>query len=258
MYQMPHRITRTLTHDDTVLWLRFTTEHPQNVMTRALLADLSEVIRELEDKPGRIRVLVIQGSPRVFCAGMDRNELKVMTRDQHWQLLVDEHKFWRAIESLPIVSVASLNGPVVGFGAHFALCCDARVASEDVRIGLPEIRLAVAATAQRVARFVGIGRAKEILMTGRLLPASEALAWGLLTEVTQREFLEERTESVVARYAALSRSALAMAKASIENAFKWETSQHGREIETVLGSIEADDFKEAMRAAAEKRPPKFS
>src|SRR5262245_4620053 len=109
MYEMPHKITRTLNESGTVLDLRFETQHRQNVMTRALLAELREVIRELEKSPGKIRVLVIRGSSRVFCAGMDKNELKGMTREQHWQLLVDEHEFWRAIENLPLVSVACLN-----------------------------------------------------------------------------------------------------------------------------------------------------
>ncbi|MGE0798264.1 MAG: enoyl-CoA hydratase/isomerase family protein [Lautropia sp.] len=258
MSALPHRITQSTTNDGTILWLRFETEHRQNVMTLALIRELREVIRGLETAPGKVRVMVLRGAPRVFCAGMHKGELSTLDAAGHRAVLVEEHDLWRAIENLPLVTIASLAGPVVGFGAHFALCCDVRVAAEDVRIGLPEIRLAVAATAQRIARFVGIGRAKEILLSGRLFPADVALSWGLLTEVVQREHLEERTRTTAEFYAGLSRSALALAKASVENAFKWESSQHAREIDTVHGSIMAPDFREAMDAGEQRRPPKFA
>lgn len=258
MTAVAHHITKKLLNDGTILWVGFKSEHRANVMTRGLLKDLRAVIHELETDPGMVRILVLEGGQRMFCAGVDKAELTIMTKEEHYQFLLDEHEFWRAIEKLPIVSVASVAGPAVGFGAHLALCCDFRVASEDVRIGLPEIKLGVAATAQRVARFVGIARAKEILLTGRLLPADIALQWGMLTEVVERELLEERTISFAARLALLSRDALAMAKASVENAFKWDSSQHTREVETVLSSIDSANFREAMTASAEKREPKFS
>ncbi len=258
MTAVAHHITRKLLADGTILWVTFKTEHRANVITRGLLKDLRAIIRELETDPGKVRVFVLEGAPKMFCAGVDKAELTVMTREEHHQFLLDEHEFWRAIENLPIVSVASVAGPAVGFGGHLALCCDFRIASEDLRIGLPEIKLGVAATAQRVARFVGIGRAKEILLTGRLLPADIALQWGLVTEIVQREQLEERTLAFATRLSLLSRESLAMAKASVENAFKWDSSQHTREVDTVLSSIDSNNFREAMTASAEKRDPKFS
>lgn len=257
MGDVAHEVEERTTDDGRVLWLRFRTEHPVNVMTRGLLADLSKVVERLRRTPGDVRVLVFQGTPRIFSGGADVEELLALEGDDRLAMMVEEHELFRAVETLPMIVITSIAGACAGMGTHLALASDFRIADERARIGLPETKVGIAATAQRVSRYVGIGRAKDFLLSGRLVPAQEALEWGLLTYVVPVDDLEERTRELASSCARMAPLAIGSAKLGIDQAYAWNDAQHRDELQRALASLETEDFREGITSVVEKRDPRF-
>lgn len=154
----------------------------------------------------RLRVLIVCSSiPGSFCAGADLAERKTMAKAQVSDFLQDLRNAFTALENLSIPTIAAIDGPALGGGLELALACDFRIAGWSrllslfhsktittpilikghsvTKIGLPETRLGIipgAGGTQRAARLLGVAKAKELILTGRILTASEALSWGKL------------------------------------------------------------------------------
>jgi enoyl-CoA hydratase len=161
---------------------------PLNLVTRELLSELDAALGTLEVAPaGDVRAVVVSGrGERAFSAGSDVGEFERQrgdaARPRH---ALEEHVFSR-LAGLPMPTIAAIEGNALGGGLELALACDLRVASERARLGLPEVRLAVipgAGGTQRLPRIVGVGHAKELILTGRILSAAEAERIGLVLEV---------------------------------------------------------------------------
>lgn len=204
-----------------------------------------------------VRVIVLGGAGAAFTAGGDiagflRADPEVLTR-LAWNVA--------APERCPKPVIARLHGYALGVGLELALACDFRVAAAGTEIGLPEVRLGMipgSGGTQRLARLIGLGRAKDMIMRGRRIGADEALALGLFSEVVPEAELDEAVDRLVDELVALSPLALRMAKRTLNHAYDGPLPV-GLELEGLAYGFlrSTHDFKEGVEAFGEKRPPKF-
>ena len=157
--------------------------------------------------------------------------------------------------------IAKLRGFAFGVGLELALACDFRIAADDVELGLPEVKIGMipgSGGTQRLARMIGLGRAKDLVMRGRRVAAGEALAIGLLTEVVPATELDVAVSRLVDELRALPPLALAMAKRVLNHAYDGPLGL-GLEVEGLAYGLlrSTHDFREGVEAFGKKRPPKF-
>jgi enoyl-CoA hydratase len=186
-----------------------------NIRMRDELYQVLEAVRDDAD----VRVAIFQGAgERAFCAGADLTEFltapsPLIARQARW-----ERDIWGLFLSLPQPLIAALHGFVLGSGIEIALCCDIRLASEDVQFGLPEPQLGIipaAGGSQTLPRVIGGAKALEILLSGRWLKADEAKRLKLVNRVMPREELFNEAEKLAKKIAGLDPVAVASAKQAI-------------------------------------------
>jgi enoyl-CoA hydratase/carnithine racemase len=237
-------------------------EARRNSITVALLSALgASLARAGGDRA--LRCVVITGAgDKAFCAGADLKERARMSAEE-------VHRFHRglrgalgAIEAAPQPVIAAINGAALGGGLELALACDLRVAAEPAQLGLPEVSLGIipgAGGTQRLARLVGVARAKDLVLTARRIGAAEALAMGLVTRVAPAARLLDDALALAAEVARNAPVSLRQAKRAIDGGLHLPIEEaldlESRMYQECLGT---KDRVEALRAFAEKRPPVFT
>jgi enoyl-CoA hydratase/carnithine racemase len=158
-------------------------------------------------------------------------------------------------------TIAAIEGNALGGGLEIALCCDLRIASERARLGLPEVRLAVTPSTggtQRLPRIVGLARAKELLLTGRVLTASEAARIGLVTEVVPAGEAVARARAIGGEIAERGPLAVREVKALVDAALDRDLAAgHAAEVEASVRIFATDDLLEGATAFLAKREPEY-
>ena len=204
-----------------------------------------------------VRFVVLTGAGENFTAGGDIAAFMTAT-PEHLSRLA-----WNvaAPERFPKPVIARIRGYCLGVGLELALACDFRVAAEDVQLGLPEVGLGMipgSGGTQRLARLVGLGRAKDVVMRRRRITAKEALAWGLVSEIVPTEELDAAVDRVIADLEQLSPLALRTAKRVLNHVYDAPLSI-GLELEGLAYGLlrSTHDFREGVEAFGEKRPPNF-
>ncbi len=228
-----------------------------NRVSMAARGQLARVFAEL-DADETVRFLVLTGAGGSFTAGGDIAGFLEATPWQVSQLAHDVAAPERC--SKPVI--ARLQGYVFGVGLELALACDFRVAAEDVQLALPEATIGMipgSGGTQRLARMVGLGRAKDIVLRGRRVGAEEALALGLVTRVVAAGELDAAVSELVEELTRHSPLALRMAK-RVLNATYEGPLQLGLEVEGLAYGLlrQTRDFREGVEAFGEKRPPRFT
>jgi 2-oxoglutaroyl-CoA hydrolase len=204
-----------------------------------------------------VRAIVLTGAGETFTAGGDIASFLERAPEELSRLA------WNvaAPERCPKPVVAALRGYVFGVGLELALACDFRLAADDVQLALPEVRLGMipgSGGTQRLARLIGLARAKDVIMRGRRVGADEALALGLVTEVVPAGELEAAVGRLLDELAELPPLALAVAKRVLNTAY--DAPLHvGLEVEGLAYGMlrSTHDFREGVEAFGEKRKPKF-
>jgi len=205
-----------------------------------------------------VRIVVLTGAgERAFTAGGDvagflEREPEHLSR-LHWNVA--------APERCPKPVIARIRGYCLGVGLELALACDFRVCSEDAELGLPEVGLGMipgSGGTQRLVRLIGLSRAKDVVMRRRRIPARDALALGLVSEVVPADELDAAVERIVADLEGLSPLALAVAK-RVLNLAEEGPLHLGLQVEGfAYGMLRSShDFREGVEAFGEKRPPSF-
>ena len=217
-------------------------------------AELRGVIEEL-DADEAVGFVVLSGAGGAFTAGGD---IAGFLEASPWDVsrLADNVA---APERCRKPVLAALRGYVFGVGLELALACDFRLAAPDVQLALPEATIGMipgSGGTQRLARLVGLGRAKDIVMRGRRVPADEARALGLVTEVA--EDVDAAADALCAELRRLSPLALAMAKRVLNLAYDGPLHL-GLEVEGLAYGLlqQSHDFREGVEAFVNKRPPSF-
>jgi 2-oxoglutaroyl-CoA hydrolase len=218
--------------------------------------ELRGVLEEL-DRDSGVRFVVLAGAGEAFTAGGD---IAGFLERSAWDVsrLADNVA---APERCSKPVIAALHGYCFGVGLELALACDFRVAADDLQLAFPEVTIGMipgSGGTQRLARLVGLGRAKDIVLRGRRVSAEEALALGLVTEVVPAAELEAAVARVVEDLSRLSPLALAMAKRVLNLAYEGPLSQ-GLELEGLAYGLlrQTHDFREGVEAFTEKRTPEF-
>jgi 2-oxoglutaroyl-CoA hydrolase len=219
--------------------------------------ELRAVFEEL-DHDDAVRFVVLAGAGEAFTAGGD---IPGFLERSAWDVsrLADNVA---APERCTKPVVAALRGYCFGVGLELALACDFRIAADDVQLGFPEVTIGMipgSGGTQRLARLVGLGRAKDIVMRGRRVGADEALALGLVTEVVAADELVAAVSRLVEELARHSSLALAMAKRVLNHAYSGPLPL-GLELEGLAYGLlrQTHDFREGVEAFGQKRPPEFT
>ena len=233
---------------------------PANALGRAVSVELQHAAREVADDP-EVRAVVLWGGERIFAAGAD---IKAMVEWGPAEIDVDVSALEQAcrdLEAIPKPVLAAVNGYALGGGCELALACDLRIVAEDAKVGLPEIRLGVipgAGGTQRLPRLVGLGRAREMVFTGRHVGAEEALAIGLADRVAPADRVYPTALEEAARWAAGPTLALGAAKTALSAAVELDRASGLRvEHDVFVRLFRTHDQREGMRAFLEKREPRF-
>ena len=236
---------------------------PLNLVTRELLAELDAALATLEaTSAGDVRVVVVTGSgDRAFSAGSHVGEFESQRGAAGRQRHALEEGVARRIAQLPMPTIAAIEGNALGGGLELALCCDLRIAASRARLGLPEVRLAVtpgAGGTQRLPRVVGPARAKELILTGRVIGAEEAARIGLVHEVVADGEARHRADQIAAEIAARGPLAVREAKRLIDAACDVDLDAGlAAELEASVRIFETEDMLEGARAFFAKRDPDY-
>jgi enoyl-CoA hydratase len=222
---------------------------------------MAELVSELQrlDRDEAIRCIVLGGSERAFAAGADIGELARSSAIELYYARRVER--WDAIRNLWTPLVAAVSGYCLGGGCELALSCDLIVASETARFGQPETSLGIipgAGGTQRLTRAVGKATAMDVILSGRLLSADEALDAGLVSRVVAREAWLEEAKRVARELAAKGPIAVRLAKEAVDKAFEAPLAV-GIEFERRAFYLAraSEDATEGLTAFVEKRSPDF-
>jgi enoyl-CoA hydratase/carnithine racemase len=241
--------------------LRLTLNRPQvmNSFNFDLLRALKAQIDGIRFRP-EIRVVIITGAgEKAFCAGADLKERATLPPLQVKEFIFTIRDLFSSIENLNKPVIAAVNGVALGGGTELALACDIRIASATASMGLTETRLAIipgAGGTQRLPRLIGRGKAKELIFTGRRVPAEEALAIGLVNQVCAPDQLLTTCAAMAAEICETGPIAIEQAKYAINHGL--ETDLHtGLAIESnaYWVTIPTQDRLEGLAAFREKRKP---
>jgi enoyl-CoA hydratase len=223
---------------------------------------VEEFHRALDEvRRARSTVLIITGAgDEAFVSGADINAIRARRRDD--ALASINSRLMAAVEAHEAVTIAAVNGYALGGGCELALACDLRLAAEGAVFGLPEPSLGIipgAGGTQRLPRIVGLGRAKEMILTGARWDAGQALACGLVSQVVPRAELMGAARALAGRVLALSPLAVRLAKAAL-NASTQMPLAAGLAFESTAQAItfESRDKEEGTAAFLEKRKPVFT
>ncbi|HTP27598.1 MAG TPA: enoyl-CoA hydratase-related protein [Anaeromyxobacteraceae bacterium] len=233
----------------------------RNSITRSMLAALAALVRRVAER-SQLRCIVITGAgDRAFCAGADLKERARMGEPEVHAFHNEFRTVLCGIERSPKVFVAAMNGVALGGGLELALACDLRVMSSAAEIGLPEVSLGIipgGGATQRLARAIGVSRAKDLILTARRLDAAETEAFGLVTHVASPERLREVALELAAAVARNAPISLRQAKRAIHEGTSLPLEEaldlENRLYQDCLGTR---DRQEALSAFAEKRRPVF-
>ncbi len=235
-----------------------------NALNRATIDELDRALNEAEADRS-VRVLILTGSgPKAFVAGADIKEFAHFSVEEGRALSADGHaKLFDHAERLNKPVIAAVNGFALGGGLELAMSCHFRVASDNAKLGLPEVGLGVIpgyGGTQRLARLVGKGKAMEMIFLGGagMIKADEALQWGLVNHVVPQDQLLAKCSELAAAIAKNSPTALGAAIRAVNAGYEPGANGLQREIEEFGKCFGTADFKEGTSAFMEKRKAAFS
>jgi len=235
-----------------------------NAFAGTMREEIGEAIDELGDDEG-IRAIVITGEGRGFCAGADVNYLDELVaernEDDFAALLESGERVVRSIRALPVPVIAAINGPAAGGGANLALACDLRIMADTATIGQTFVRIGLHPDwggTFFLPRLVGEGRALELMWSGRMVGAEEALAIGLVQRVVPADRLPDEVAEWARRMAAAPPIAVARIKAAVHESLDADLdAMLEREMESQLECFRSEDATRGLFAFRNKETPRF-
>ena len=232
-----------------------------NALNRNTIGELHQAFRTLESDP-QIRAIILRGSgPKAFVAGADIAEFANYGVEEGKELAArGQRDLFDLVENLKTPVIAAINGFALGGGLELAMACHFRVASENAKMGLPEVSLGVIpgyGGTQRLPMLVGRGRAMEMVLTGGMIGAEKALAYGLVNHVVPLEELDAFCRELGTKIAKNSPVAVSYAIKAVNAGFSSSKPGFQAEIEAFGTCFGTEDFREGTSAFLEKRSPVF-
>jgi enoyl-CoA hydratase len=243
---------------------RIVLNRPQqlNAISPALLEDLARVCDAVEGNAG-VRVVTLTAAGRAFCAGADLKAVSELSPDaERWNGFMRLwHRVFNRIEALPVPVIAGVHGFALAGGLELVLVADLIVADESARIGDQHANFGLVAGgggSQRLPRLIGARRAKELMLLGGWLSATEAREWGIVNRVVPSGTVAAAVDELAVALAAKSGSANRTVKALVNRAFDADlTGGLEMELHLVAGHMRSAEAAEGLAAFAEKRTPVF-
>ena len=254
--------TLTLSFDGGVATLTLNRPEKRNAISYELIADLLQALDEVKDSSAR--VLILTGAGKAFCSGMDLENLQSLigrTPEQNVEDSQTMASLFRTLYEFPKPTIAAVNGPAIAGGTGVALLCDFTLAGPEAKFGYTEVRIGFvpAIVLTFLLRQVGEKIARDLLLTGRIFDADEALRIGLVKEIVPQEKLMERARELAGQLLECSPMSLAYTKKLL--------ADHGREeldaeidaaIKGNAGIRSTADFREGISSFLEKRKPRWT
>lgn len=241
--------------------ITFNRPEVHNAMDDEAGARYAEVLDEALADDG-VRAVLLQGAGKSFCSGRDTTVLGHRARDESDYHFVLRHQKGRLkILDSTKPFIAAVKGAAIGGGCEMALCCDMRISSTDLKLGLPEINYGLlpdTGGTQYLANLIGPSRAKYLVMTGERIDAATALEWGAVDFVVPPEELDARALDLATKVAAKPPLALAMAKTMVDQGMAGAVrSGIAQELMAQSYLFKTEDYQEARAAVREKRKPVY-
>lgn len=233
-----------------------------NALNVATIQELHDALETLEANE-EVRVIIVTGEgEKAFVAGADISEFANFTIQEGTQLSAQGHELlFDFVENLRTPVIAAVNGFALGGGLELAMSCHFRIASDNAKMGLPEVSLGVIpgyGGTQRLPQLIGKGRAMEMIMTAGMISAEEAFRAGLVNHVVPQSELLDFTKSIAAKIIRNSPYAIGRAIKAINANFKDGVNGYETEIRNFGKCFATEDFKEGTTAFLEKRKPTFT
>lgn len=242
---------------------RITLNRPEhlNTLSIATVELLMEALDQVADDAA-VRVVVLAGAGRLFCAGADQREM-VPREPLEWGPIVDRYLDpVRRISGMDKPVIARLHGDTVGGGLGLAMACDFRIAAESARLCAPFVKIGLAgcdmSAGYFLPRLVGLGRATEIMMSGRFVPAAEAEQIGLVTRCVADDEIDAAVDDLASGLAAGPPRALAFTKRAIRRSLDLPMeAEFDYEVFAQVQCLQSEDHREGVAAFREKRAPHY-
>lgn len=230
-----------------------------NALNRSVLGELDDFLANVASREG-IRVLVLTGEgDGAFCAGADIKEMQELDQRGMAEFCDLGRRVARRLETMEGVTIAAVNGYALGGGLEMAMACDFIYASETARLGMPEVTLGIIpgfGGTQRLARGVGLARAKEMIFSGRAIGAHEAYSVGLVNKVLPGEVLLEECFDIARRICRNGPAAVSEAKQAIGKVHQHLLEQGlNLEKQAFLKAFDTEDRRKRMAAFTQKKGP---
>jgi methylglutaconyl-CoA hydratase len=253
----------TLTYqvDGAIAIIALTVPEKRNAISAQMIADLLGALQQAEEGPAR--VVILTGSGKAFCAGMDLDELQNLARQTLPKNLEDARRMTKLLYrlySFPKPVIAAVNGAAIAGGCGLATLADFTIAVPEAKFGYTEVRIGFmpALVSVFLRRRIAERHVRDLLLTGRIMGAEEALRMGLISEIVPLESLMDRAREIATQLLAASPSAVAQTKKLL---LSFDRVAIRAELEAAIeasADIRATpDFKEGVTAFLEKRPPKW-
>jgi enoyl-CoA hydratase len=247
-----------VTKHDGYAIVQFNRPEVLNAINIKLMEELVDALETL-DKDNEVRAIIITGNEKAFAAGADIKEMADATAVE--MLMRDQFARWDRIRKIKKPLIAAVSGFALGGGCELSMTCDIIIASETAKFGQPEINIGVmpgAGGTQRLTRAVGKYKAMEMVLTGKMVSADEAMRWGLVNKVVPVEYYLEEAKTLAKEIASKPPLAVRLAKEAVLKAFD-TTIEGGLEFErkNFYLLFASDDQKEGMKAFVEKRKPEW-
>lgn len=232
-----------------------------NALNRKTMDELGECLKKVRADDA-IRVLILIGAgEKAFIAGADINELAQQTPVNGREFTLYGQEIIHRLETLGKPVIAAINGFALGGGCEVALACTLRIASRNAKLGQPEVKLGIIpgyGGSQRLPRLCGKGVAHELILTGEMITAEEALRVGLVNRVVEPGELLATAEAIAKKIIANAPVAVKYALEAVERGMEMP-QEEGLHLEATLFGLccATQDMREGTRAFLEKRPPKF-
>jgi enoyl-CoA hydratase len=232
----------------------------RNALDRVTVGEIRSALTDLESTADVGAIILTGAGDQVFVAGADIRQMRERRRDDG--LAAINSSVFTAVERCTKPTIAAVNGHALGGGCELALACDLRVAADHAKFGQPEVGLGIipaAGATQRLPRIIGLGRAKQMILTGDPIDARTALEWGLVSAVVPYPELMAAARQLAGRVIARGPLAVRLAKVALSASSRVDL-ESGLLIETLAQAIcfESEDKREGTTAFLEKRAPKFT
>ncbi len=242
--------------------LTITINRPEklNALNKIVLSELESIIQDCYSN-NEVHGLIITGSGnKAFIAGADISEFKELSKEEGITLAQKGQHLFKLIENLPKPVIAAVNGFALGGGCELAMCCHIRLASTNAKFGQPEVNLGIIpgyGGTQRLTQLVGKGKSLELILSGNIIDANEALKIGLVNHVFESDILIQQSENLLQTILTKSPQAIAKSILAINNFYQKEIDGFEKEVELFGECFGTSEMLEGVTAFLEKRKPDF-